>query len=235
MASPAGWAQNPLCVRCARAGQHLPVRAAGRPCRSVDAPLNDGKGCGTVMRIALLGVSAARIPVTLRSRRDVAALTHGHPSGYLSAAALAEILTALVADATLDDALDPATGRAALRVGVDPPFSPSAVAPHGPQFGGRRRFPVRVAAGVAGRCATSVGGDSTAVGGRERDAVGCGGLRSVRPTNWRIWNPRRGSISWDDLERRRCRRRQSCPDAKRCPVTSLSLRRTNGLTPRSVA
>jgi ADP-ribosyl-[dinitrogen reductase] hydrolase len=58
-----------------------------------DIPLNDSKGCGGVMRVAPIGLLrelAATDAAELAARS--AALTHGHPSGYLSAAAMAAIV-----------------------------------------------------------------------------------------------------------------------------------------------
>jgi ADP-ribosyl-[dinitrogen reductase] hydrolase len=65
---------------------------------SVDRPLNDSKGCGAVMRIAPVGL-IARDPFKLGV--EIAALTHGHPSGYLSAGAFAQVIHALTRGATM--------------------------------------------------------------------------------------------------------------------------------------
>ncbi len=61
----------------------------------VDAPINDSKGCGGVMRVAPVGLAfgpgwAFEIGVAS------AALTHGNPSGYLAAGFLAEVISRLV-------------------------------------------------------------------------------------------------------------------------------------------
>lgn len=56
---------------------------------SIEAPVNDSKGCGGVMRVAPVGL-VAREP--FRFGAELAALTHGHPSGYLSAGYLAELV-----------------------------------------------------------------------------------------------------------------------------------------------
>jgi len=74
-------------------------RAPGRTCiaalksgdyGSVKRPINQSKGCGGVMRIA---------PVGLFGRFDagceIAAITHGHPSGYLAAGFLTVVIGAL--------------------------------------------------------------------------------------------------------------------------------------------
>ena len=73
-------------------------RAPGTTCLSalagnepgfVDLPVNDSKGCGGVMRVAPVGL-VARHPSGLGIAS--AALTHGHPSGYLAAGAAAYII-----------------------------------------------------------------------------------------------------------------------------------------------
>lgn len=69
---------------------------------SRDRPLNDSKGCGGIMRVA---------PVGLISREafafgcDSAALTHGHPSGYLSAGFFALLIHGLLAGEDLLEAI----------------------------------------------------------------------------------------------------------------------------------
>lgn len=79
-------------------------RAPGNSCLSAllsgkqgttEHPINNSKGCGGVMRVAPIGLffpkeEAFEIAV------DCAALTHGHPSGYLSAGALAYIIAAII-------------------------------------------------------------------------------------------------------------------------------------------
>jgi ADP-ribosylglycohydrolase len=79
---------------------------------TVDAPLNDSKGCGGVMRVAPAGLVARRYSGDIFELGcDTAALTHGHPSGYLAAGALAEIIARICAGEPLDAALDSAERR----------------------------------------------------------------------------------------------------------------------------
>ena len=69
---------------------------------SFDHRLNNSKGCGAVMRaapVALLGDDAFAFAV------GTGLLTHGHPSGFLSAGALAHLVHLLLHDATLPDAI----------------------------------------------------------------------------------------------------------------------------------
>jgi len=83
------------CLSALRAGGH------GTP----EAPANDSKGCGTAMRTAPLGLvlgwdarEAFRVGVL------TSALTHGHPSGYLSGGAVAALIRLLVGGTALREA-----------------------------------------------------------------------------------------------------------------------------------
>jgi len=99
--------------------QHM--RAPGNCCMtslgmggpgSPEAPINDNKGCGGVMRVAPVGLfpqkwNAAEVfEVAMRA----AAITHTHPTGYLSAGMLAAIIYYLVEGKDLLDAIDLADG-----------------------------------------------------------------------------------------------------------------------------
>ena len=87
-------------------------RAAGRTCLSAlrsgqmgteTIPLNNSKGCGGVMRVAPIGLIAEN-PFFLA--RDAAAITHGHPAGYLSAGVLASIISNILNGDSLIRAVD---------------------------------------------------------------------------------------------------------------------------------
>ncbi len=102
-------------------------RAPGTTCLSalqssrgkVARAMNDSKGCGGVMRMAPVGMyyahslSRERHPDRLVSSifatgNDLAAITHGHPSGRLSAGALAVMVSLLLAGSSLPDAINAA-------------------------------------------------------------------------------------------------------------------------------
>ncbi len=102
-------------------------RAPGTTCLSalhsnrgkVTRAANDSKGCGGVMRIAPVGMYFAHalirerqqdrlIPSIFRTGSDLAAITHGHPSGCLSAGVLAVIVGLVLAGSTLKEAIDAA-------------------------------------------------------------------------------------------------------------------------------
>jgi ADP-ribosylglycohydrolase len=78
---------------------------------TIEAPRNDSKGCGGVMRIAPVGLLLAR-PAQVAAR--ACALTHGHTAGWAAGAALAEILADLLAGASLLEAARRVAGDSAL-------------------------------------------------------------------------------------------------------------------------
>ena len=75
---------------------------------TIEAPLNQSKGCGGVMRTAPVGL-AFRGEEAFRHGAAYAVITHGHPSGYLSAGFMAELIGHLLDGAGLDAGLDRST------------------------------------------------------------------------------------------------------------------------------
>ncbi len=57
---------------------------------TVSEPANDSKGCGGIMRIAPAGLIGGPDPFVLGC--ELAAITHGHPTGYLAAGFLAQLI-----------------------------------------------------------------------------------------------------------------------------------------------
>ena len=76
---------------------------------TVDNPVNNSKGCGGVMRIAPVGLVAAD---PFRLGCEIAALTHGHPSGYIAAGFFATVVSGLLQDLRLDAAIEGALEEA---------------------------------------------------------------------------------------------------------------------------
>ena len=76
----------------------------------IEEPINDSKGCGGVMRAAPAGLVEYLDHFELGC--EVAALTHGHPSGYITAGCLAVMVAALKNGRPLRAALDAAIERA---------------------------------------------------------------------------------------------------------------------------
>ena len=85
---------------------------------TVESPLNTSKGCGGVMRVSPVGLFCRALPGTMDDRErgamafdlgcDLAAITHGHPLGYLPAGYLATVLFSLASGRGLEDALSEA-------------------------------------------------------------------------------------------------------------------------------
>jgi ADP-ribosylglycohydrolase len=106
-------------------------RAPGNTCLSAlramkglgDPAENSSKGCGGVMRVAPVGLFAWRLrrhatpDATFVLGTELAALTHGHPSGSLTAGVLSVLIMALIDGAALPDAL--AAAKALLRARPD--------------------------------------------------------------------------------------------------------------------
>lgn len=85
-------------------------RAPGNTCLSSlaasahfgDPARNNSKGCGTIMRVAPIGLMFPREQVRAMAI-ETSALTHGHPTGQLAAAAWAEMLADVTAGADLEE------------------------------------------------------------------------------------------------------------------------------------
>ncbi len=89
------------------------VKAPGNTCLSAlgssklgtpDNPLNDSKGCGGVMRVAPLGLAFpgdAAFEMAVRA----AALTHGHPTGFLTAGVFAQTIAEIIAGHSLEESI----------------------------------------------------------------------------------------------------------------------------------
>jgi ADP-ribosylglycohydrolase len=66
-------------------------------------PINDSKGCGGVMRVAPVGLVSSETPFDMGCR--AAAITHGHPSGWIVAGAFAQIISAILDGWSIPDAV----------------------------------------------------------------------------------------------------------------------------------
>lgn len=75
---------------------------------SVKEPCNDSKGCGGVMRVAPAGIVLADLFEAKQIAEvgaEIAALTHGHPLGYIPAAALTSMIAELHLGAEIKEAV----------------------------------------------------------------------------------------------------------------------------------
>ncbi|MDD3258676.1 MAG: ADP-ribosylglycohydrolase family protein [Smithellaceae bacterium] len=100
-------------------------RAPGNTCLSAlqsakmgtpEKPINNSKGCGGVMRAAPVGLFAAKAMQSEGNHGEVwkeifdlgcriAAITHGHPSGYLPAGCLATIICGIISGLTIEESI----------------------------------------------------------------------------------------------------------------------------------
>lgn len=92
---------------------------AGRSRGTPEHRLNDSKGCGGVMRVAAAALWSPEPAEVFTIAAQIAALTHGHPSGYLSAGAFAVLLRLVLEGAKLDEAAGAALAELAGRAGAE--------------------------------------------------------------------------------------------------------------------
>ena len=91
-------------------------RAPGNTCLSalssgiagtIDNPINNSKGCGTIMRIAPVGLMySGNNEYSFKIGCELSAITHGHPTGYLSAGFFASVISDLAVGVKLDKAIE---------------------------------------------------------------------------------------------------------------------------------
>jgi ADP-ribosylglycohydrolase len=83
----------------------LDALRSGR-CGTIERPVNNSKGCGGVMRVAPVGLLFNNdAEEAFMIGADLAAITHGHPGGYLSAGAFASIISFLHQGWSLEQAV----------------------------------------------------------------------------------------------------------------------------------
>ena len=73
---------------------------------TMERPKNDSKGCGGVMRVAPAGLYEPHPVRAFKIGCEVAAVTHGHPTGYLASGCLAALIADLVQGKGLRAAVD---------------------------------------------------------------------------------------------------------------------------------
>lgn len=74
---------------------------------SIEKPINNSKGCGGVMRIAPVAL-APDFPDFFDNGCELAAITHGHPTGFLAAGCLAQIIRNIIDGLDLIEAVQSA-------------------------------------------------------------------------------------------------------------------------------
>jgi ADP-ribosyl-[dinitrogen reductase] hydrolase len=120
-------------------------RAPGNTCLSalrlphagaVQHPINDSKGCGGVMRVAPVGLFGERV---FDLGCQSCAITHGHPSGYLSGGAFAAIVAFVAGGTPLSQAIAHVREQYAgvlsdeVRAAIDAAMRAASKAPRSPE------------------------------------------------------------------------------------------------------
>jgi len=77
---------------------------------TIEEKINDSKGCGGVMRTAPVGL-AFPPDRAFQEGAEYAAITHGHPSGYLTAGFLSGMISYIIEGKTLAEAIDLCIGQ----------------------------------------------------------------------------------------------------------------------------
>ncbi|MCP2260840.1 ADP-ribosylglycohydrolase [Streptoalloteichus tenebrarius] len=97
---------NPTCVAALRLFGQTGRRG------TLDAPLNDAKDAGALVRSAPIALWSDSPTEVFRAAVELAVLTHGHPTAYLSAGAFTVICHALLRRESLPDAVREAVDQA---------------------------------------------------------------------------------------------------------------------------
>ncbi len=101
-----GWLSGVRALYAQRAPGSTCVNSLGQPCAGTrERPMNDSKGCGGVMRVAPIGLVVADPAAAFDLACGAAAITHGHPTGYLAAGALACLVNRLAYGVALHQAV----------------------------------------------------------------------------------------------------------------------------------
>lgn len=88
-----------------RAGNTCITASQSGKMGTIDEKINDSKGSGGIMRVAPIGLVVS-LDTAFVKGAECAAITHGHPSGYLSAGFLAQLIAYLINDMNLIDAIE---------------------------------------------------------------------------------------------------------------------------------
>jgi len=93
---------------CRRAPGHTCISSLGSgEVGTLEEPLNNSKGCGGVMRVAPISLLLHSEPEkAFKLACDAAAITHGHPTGYLAAGAFAAIISEIMNGNSLIDSIN---------------------------------------------------------------------------------------------------------------------------------
>lgn len=111
-----GWVMNVKALHARRAPGNSCLSALGSGrMGSIEERVNNSKGCGGVMRVAPIGLVTETDPFQLGC--EAAAITHGHPSGYIAAGCLALMISLINNGATIEEAALASLDRASREPG----------------------------------------------------------------------------------------------------------------------
>ena len=101
-----GWLIGVKALHARRAPGNTCLSALASPgTGTMEQPKNGSKGCGGVMRVAPVGLYEQDPERTFDLACEIAAITHGHPTGYLAAGFLAAIIAEILQGAGLREAV----------------------------------------------------------------------------------------------------------------------------------
>lgn len=103
-----GWLMDVRGLYQKRGGSNTLINALkGGVAGTMERPINNSKGSGGVVRVAPIGLLFYKEPeIAFQYGAELAAYTHGHPSGYLPAGFLAALLAFINRGHTINQALD---------------------------------------------------------------------------------------------------------------------------------
>jgi ADP-ribosylglycohydrolase/protein-tyrosine phosphatase len=171
-----GWLVQEETLRHQRAPGNTCLGALDRPlpAASTRAP-NNSKGCGGVMRIAPVGLIHRRAGdrEVFDMACELAWLTHGHPSGFLSAGAMAAIIGALMEGHEIEDAAGNALELLKNHDGAGETIGriDQALALAGAGSAAGQRIPAALGEGWVGEEALGIGLYAALVGGSFSDVI----------------------------------------------------------------
>ena len=101
-----GWLIKVKALHARRAPGNTCLSALASPgMGTMEQPKNDSKGCGGVMRVAPVGLHEQNPERAFDLACEAAAITHGHPTGYLAAGCLAAVIAEIMRGAELREAV----------------------------------------------------------------------------------------------------------------------------------
>jgi ADP-ribosyl-[dinitrogen reductase] hydrolase len=102
-----GWLYRLSAIRVRRApGSTCILGLRSDQMGTMERPVNSSKGCGGLMRVAPAGLFCEDPRAAFDLGCKIAALTHGHPTGYLAAGVMAAVVNLLADGTDLPKAID---------------------------------------------------------------------------------------------------------------------------------